>query len=263
MRMGVLAVLLASGACARSEAGDLAVRDGGNPSAVSSPPVPQEPAASRPRVGTVEGSVTLSGPRPKPKPLEKPHDPFCAAARPKDERVLVSAKGALRNVIVRVKDAPKSADPPASPFVLTQDRCTYRPRVGGVIAGQTIAIKNADDTMHNVHTYQGQRTLTNRVQLPGTPDIEQPTRRDAEPILKFACDVHPWMAAYVLVSDHPFFAVTGEDGAFTLKDVPAGKHTIEAWHELLGVQTREVDVQPDGRSAVTFSFSPQPASRSR
>jgi hypothetical protein len=65
-------------------------------------------------------------------------------------------------------------------------------------------------------------------------------------VVKFKCDVHPWMTGYVLVTDNPFFSVTGDDGAFEIKNVPAGKYTVEVWHERLGSQTQEVTVA-DGK----------------
>ena len=108
-------------------------------------------------------------------------------------------------------------------------------------AGQTVEIRNSDQTLHNVHTYKGTATLFNLAHIQGTGPQKKkfPTVGD---VVKFKCDVHPWMTGWVLVTDNPYFAVTGDDGSFTIKDVPAGKYTVEVWHEKLGTQTKEVTV---------------------
>jgi hypothetical protein len=73
-------------------------------------------------------------------------------------------------------------------------------------------------------------------------------------IVKFKCDVHPWMTGYVAVTDHPFFAVTGDDGSFTIPNVPAGTYTIEAWHERFGSTTADVKVSADKPGAVDLTL---------
>jgi hypothetical protein len=68
------------------------------------------------------------------------------------------------------------------------------------------------------------------------------------------CNVHGWMNAYVGVLDHPYFAVSGNDGAFSIGNLPPGTYTIEAWHEKYGTQTQEVTLGPDASQAITFTF---------
>ena len=65
-------------------------------------------------------------------------------------------------------------------------------------------------------------------------------------VVKFKCDVHPWMTGYLLVTDSPYFAITGEDGAFSIPNVPPDKYTLEVWHERFGAQPKEVAVE-DGK----------------
>jgi hypothetical protein len=79
---------------------------------------------------------------------------------------------------------------------------------------------------------------------------------DADQIVKLKCDVHPWMTAFVLVSSHPFFAVTGEDGKFTIANLPAGTYEVEAWHEKLGTQKSKVTVGASDTQSASFKFSP-------
>jgi hypothetical protein len=131
----------------------------------------------------------------------------------------------------------------------------YVPHVLGVVAGQTIEVTNSDKTTHNVHTYAGDETTLNQGQPPGSPGVAILAEGEPGQAMTFACDVHKWMEAHVVVSDHPFFAVTGDDGAFTIKDVPAGRYTVEAWHEELGRSTQKVTLAPHGDEVVGLAFA--------
>jgi hypothetical protein len=101
--------------------------------------------------------------------------------------------------------------------------------------------------LHNVHTYKGPATLFNMAQPQGMPPMKKKFATVGD-VVKFKCDVHPWMTGYVVVTDNPHFAVTGDDGSFEIKDVPAGKYTVEIWHEKYGSQTKELTVA-DGKAA--------------
>jgi len=181
-------------------------------------------------------------------------DPFCAKIPMKEEGVLVNDNETLRNVIVRLTTVGKDYDPPAQEAKVEQAQCMFRPRVSGIIAGQTVAIRNLDETLHSVHIYRGANTLYHLAQSQGSPDRKVSFKKGTPDIIALECDAHPGTAAYVLVSNHPFFAVTGTDGEYTLEDVPAGKHTVEAWHERFGTKTAEVEVEPDKSVRVEFSY---------
>jgi hypothetical protein len=124
----------------------------------------------------------------------------------------------------------------------------------GIVAGQTLEVRNADGTTHNVHTYKGSTTLFNQAQISGSPAIDK-TFKDDMAMLKFKCDIHPWMAGYVSVTNHPYFAVTGDDGSFEIKNVPAGSYTVEAWQEDLGSKTMDVVVAADKPAEAKFDFN--------
>jgi plastocyanin len=158
----------------------------------------------------------------------------------KDEQVVADAKGHLANVLVHINGLPATA-PPAEKAAISQDECMYRPRVLGVVNGQTLAIRNGDPVLHNVHTYEGPRTLFNTAQVPGTPNIEKTFSQNGT-MLKFKCDIHPWMTGYVWVQNNRYFAVTDKDGNFEIKDVPVGTWEIEAWHERFGTKTGKITV---------------------
>jgi plastocyanin len=203
--------------------------------------------------GTIAGQVTYSGPAPKAEKIERKSDPFCAKTEAFDEAILLGKDGkSLQNVVVRLKNGP-AAPVPAQPVTVDQNGCLYRPRVQGAVAGQKIEIRNDDPTLHNVHGYQGPKTMFNQAQPPKAPTIAKALPADGD-VVKLKCDVHSWMVSYVVVSKGPF-STSGADGAFEIKDVPPGKYTVEAWHEKLGTQASEVTVE-DGKTAqLAFAFA--------
>jgi hypothetical protein len=138
--------------------------------------------------------------------------------------------------------------------VIDQLKCTYTPRVLGAQAGQPIQVKNSDQTMHNVRGMAGTKPIFNMAQPPSMPPVSKPAPADAD-VLTLKCDVHPWMKAFVVVSPHPYFSTTGEDGAFNISGLPAGTYTLEAWHETLGTKTAQVTVKDGETAEATFEFS--------
>jgi plastocyanin len=201
--------------------------------------------------GSIKGTVKLDGKAPAPAALNMKADPFCAKQpEAKDEELVVAADKGIKNVVVRIaKGVAKPPAAPAGPAVIDQSGCLYRPRVVVAQAGQTVEIRNSDQTLHNVHTYKGTATLFNMAHIQGTGPLKKkfPTVGD---VVKFKCDVHPWMTGWVLVTDSPYFAVTEADGGFTISDVPPGKYTVEIWHEKLGSQTKEVTVAEGAPAAL-------------
>jgi plastocyanin len=206
--------------------------------------------------GSITGTVDYAGAPVKAAKINRKSDPVCAKKEFTDQTITLSADGkSLANVLVRIsKNAPAGAKAPTEPVVVDQHDCMYEPRVQGAVEGQKIQIKNSDGTLHNVHSYAGTKTLFNQAQPPKAAPIEKATPANSD-VIKLKCDVHPWMTGYVVVSKHPFFDTTGEDGKFELKDVPAGTYTVEAWHEKLGTQTQEVKVEEGKPADLKFSFS--------
>jgi hypothetical protein len=203
---------------------------------------------------TITGTVKLTGTPPEVGMTKRQADPYCAKTPMKEEDVIVGAGGGLKNAVVRIsKGVTGRYDPPAAPAVVDQTACMYRPRVQAIVLGQPVQIKNSDMTLHNVHGYKGASTLFNQAELPGQPPmVKQFT--DADQMVKLKCDVHPWMTGWVLVSSHPFFAVTGDDGSFKISGVPAGSYTVEAWHERYGAKTAQVTVTADKPAEAAFQF---------
>ena len=183
-------------------------------------------------------------------------DPRCINPGAVTETVVTGTDGGLQNVFVYVKDGlgDVSFPVPATPAVIDQKGCQYRPHVFGVQVGQPIEILNSDATLHNIHALPMANQGFNVGQaLQGLRHTH--TFSTKEVMVPFKCDVHRWMSAYVGVLDHPFHAVTKADGSFALNGLPPGTYTVEAWHESLGTMTQSVTVGAKETKEVTFSFA--------
>jgi len=226
----------------------------------SAPPAPAAAPVTNPvdpaTAATVTGRVTFTGQAPAAQPISMASDPRCTNPGAVTETVLTGANGALQNVFVYVKDGLGNLTfpVPATPVVLDQKGCQYRPHVFGVQVGQPVEILNSDATLHNIHAWPMTNQEFNVGQaLQGLRHTH--TFSTKEVMVPFKCDVHKWMNAYVGVLDHPFHAVTQPDGSFTLKGLPPGTYTVEAWHETLGTMTQSVTVGAKETKDVAFSFA--------
>ncbi|HZX94003.1 MAG TPA: carboxypeptidase regulatory-like domain-containing protein [Myxococcales bacterium] len=203
---------------------------------------------------SIEGEVDFTGKAPAPGKLHREADPFCAKKPMTDPSVLVKS-GKLENVWVHVtKGAKETAKVPDKVVEMDQKDCMYEPRMTTAVVGQKIQAKNGDPVLHNVHTYAGSATLFNK----GMPnDKAAPIEYAAkeEGMMKWKCDVHPWMRGYIGVSKSGLQAVTGADGSFKIDNVPPGKYTIESWHEKYGTKTEEVTVEAGKPAKVKFSYA--------
>jgi len=183
----------------------------------------------------ITGKVTLKGtPPPEIKIDPLAADPNCGKlhTEPVTTRHYVVGKdGGLANVLVFIKTGleGKTFPIPAETPFLDQKGCLYDPYVMGVQVNQKFKIKNSDSFMHNVHATPKANKEFNFAQ-PVKDQVNEKSFDKAEVPVRFKCDVHSWMFAYMGVFDHPFYAVTGPDGAFKIPNVPAGKYTIEAYH---------------------------------
>ena len=208
--------------------------------------------------GNLTGKVTLGGNAPAEKEITPLKDDttcgkLVGGAAPMTKFFVVGANKELADVIVVVKGLEgKSTGAAAAAVVVDQKGCEYHPQILAVQTGQKISVKNSDPVMHNVHTVPtvSSNKEENKGQGAGAPDLTFSIPA-AENFLKFKCDVHPWMFAWVTVVDHPYFAVTGKDGSFTIKDVPPGKYKVVAMHRKgapAGVE-KEIEVKADGAMA--------------
>jgi plastocyanin len=216
-----------------------------------------KPAGGDGKMGTatIKGVVNFTGKAPEMKVPKKRKDAELCKAKEIKYNAVVTANGKLADVLVRISNDGVKGDykPPSDHALVSQVDCMYSPRILGVVAGQTIDIKNGDATLHNVHSYKGSETMFNTPQPKGSPILSK-EMPDEPKIVKLACDVHPWMRGFVIVTAHPFFAVSGADGTFAIPNVPAGDYTIEAWHSHYGLKTAKIHVD-DGKSVDLPAFS--------
>ena len=208
--------------------------------------------------GTIVGHVRYKGPTPVNPVMRMGADPRCnklyVGKRPTAQTFVVAADGGMANVFVNVDGSFPNAPPSTTPVVIDQKDCMYVPRVVGARTGQMLQVKNGDITGHNVHSLSMARNDFNTSQP--TPGMVFEYKLKGVEMLHIKCDFHAWMNSYVGIVDHPYFAVTGTDGSFTIANVPAGKQTIRVWHEAMGLQTQTVDVQAGKMTTVDFTYMP-------
>jgi hypothetical protein len=251
-----LALVALASACSKSDT----TKNNGDTSSTATAYVPSG------NEGTVTGVVSYNGTPPTPKKIDTSADPVCGQKDPNlSTEDTVVKDGKLANTFVYIKegttaDGKKIADlswsTPSDAVGLDQSGCHYRPHVLGVQTNQKLRITNSDPTQHNIHPTPKNNPEWNQTQPNGAPPIEKSFAR-AEVLIPVKCNQHPWMKAYVGVLKHPYFAVTGEDGAFTLKDVPPGTYTVAAWKEggaTGSEKTIQVTVPAKGSAKADFAF---------
>jgi hypothetical protein len=208
---------------------------------------------------SVSGEVRYQGPQVKPVPIDMGADPACAKSNAEPvyaQDLVVNSNGTLRNALVFIKDGlpPGKYPLPKSQPSLDQKGCMYHPRVIGVMVGQEFQIGNSDPTMHNIHPSPKENREWNRAQIQGgAPFHDHFSHKEIAVPVK--CNVHPWMKAWIAVLEHPYFAVTGEDGSFEIQGLPPGDYTIEVWHEKLGTMDQKVTLAPKQAGHADFTLA--------
>ena len=222
---------------------------------------PATPAATpidQSTVGSVTGMVSFDGAKPKQQRIMMDQDPVCVQKHSGPvlaEDGQVNDNGAVPNVFIYVKTGAEKYTfaPPSDAVTLDQDGCMYKPHVLGVMAGQTLSIVSSDATTHNIHPMPKDNREWNMSQAPGAAPIQQKFARP-EIMVPVKCNQHPWMRAWIGVTSNPFFAVSASDGTFTLKGLPPGDYTIEAWTPTFGTQDQNVTVGAKESKTVDFKF---------
>ncbi len=220
-------------------------------------PKPEAATAEPTGTSAIAGTVNFTGKARRGARLRMNADPVCLKQHTKPvygEAVVVNDNKTLRHVLVYVTDGlgGRKYDPPQEKVIFDQKSCLYTPHVVGIQVGQEFEVRNSDPTLHNVHSLSKENRPFNIAQpkqgMTFTRKFEKPER------FRVKCEVHPWMSAYVGVFTHPFYAVTGDDGTFKIKDLPAGEYTVEAWHEKYGAQTMKVTVGEADTTTVEFTY---------
>ena len=209
----------------------------------------------------ITGTITLKGTPPKEKEITPlMEDANCGKLHtkmPTTRFFVVGENGGLADVVVSLQGiSGKSTGASAPPVVLDQKGCEYIPSILAVQTDQKITVKNSDPVLHNVHTAPAEGSGNkerNEAQLPKAADLTFSFSKP-EDFLKFKCDVHQWMFAWVSVFDHPYFAVSVKDGTFKIANVPPGKYKIQAAHRKAGAVTQEVEVKEGEPAKVDFAL---------
>jgi plastocyanin len=205
------------------------------------------------RAETVKGNVRYAGPPVEKKKSPVTIDQYVCGKEKEAEDLLLSSNNGIRNAIVSLHGVPAAAkrDWKLPPVKMDQKQCSFTPRVVIVPVGGTVEFLNSDRLLHNVRSTAKENPPFNRAQ-PHARSISF-TFKQPE-LLRVDCDLHSWMRGWVMIAEHPFYAVTNEQGNFTLENVPPGKYTLEVWQERLGKVTQEVVVAAKDTPAVSVTM---------
>jgi plastocyanin len=245
--------ILAAAACGGGQAPQQQSAPATAAPAAAAPAAPA--AASASGSGSIAGKVSFEGTPPAAIKVKLSADPKCAAMHKEGlERQTIKVKdGGLADALVYVKSGLSGSYPaPAEPVVLDQQGCDYHPHMVVMQAGQSLKIRNSDDTLHNIHPKPQANTEFNV----GQPRKGMESNKNFdkhEPMIPVGCDVHPWMRAYISVLSNPFFAVTKDDGSYEIKGLPAGEYEVEVLHGKAKSTTQKVSVK-DGAAKADFSL---------
>ena len=209
--------------------------------------------------GTVSGKVTYEGTPAKPKPIDMSKEPSCAkqhATPITTETVVTGPSNSLENVVVYISAGAPDDAPPSEPATFDQKGCQYIPHVLAFQVNQQLKVVNDDQTSHNIHPLAKINREWNKSQPPGTPPILD--KYDKPEFIPVKCNVHPWMHGTFAVLKNSHHAISGQDGGFSLPNLPAGKYTVTAWHESYGEQTQEVTISGSETKTINFVFKAKP-----
>jgi len=219
------------------------------------------PGFANPGNGSVSGKVTLNGAPPKPaKPLDLSKEPDCVKLRASNplysETVLTGPGNSLRNVVVYISSGDTENALPPSAAIFDQQGCHYSTHVLALRIGQEVKISNSDPFSHNIHPLAKINREWNKMQPPGTPPFSY--AYDREEFIPIKCNIHPWMSGYFAVLKTSHYMVTGDDGRFNLPNLPPGRYTVTAWHEMYGTQSKDVTISGSESLSLDFAFTAKP-----
>ena len=210
------------------------------------------PAAGEP-AGSVTGTVTLAGAPPVRPQLPVQKNREVCGEMVADDRLVIGPSGGVRYAVVTVDGLQGGTKPQRDATrVLDNHACHFVPHVQTAEVGQWLELHNGDPVLHNADARIGQETIFN-VALPRDHRTRRPLARPG--LVAITCDAHPWMSAFVAVTDHPYHTVTDASGTYEIRDLPAGTYRIRVWHEELGTQERPLTIEPGQATKLDFSYA--------
>ena len=198
-------------------------------------------AATDASAAAIKGTVQFVGGAVDQKKLPVTVDQFVCGKDKDAEDLALSPQRGIRNAVVSLATPLPGAkwEFSTAAVFLDQKQCVFMPRVILVPVGGTVEFLNSDRLLHNLHSASKSNPTFNRTQPKGRAI---PITFAKPEIVRIGCDLHGWMRAWVVVAEHPFYAVTGASGEFALNNLPPGKYTLSVWQERLGTVTRDVTV---------------------
>lgn len=203
--------------------------------------------------GAIKGSVKLQGKAPKLPPVDVfKYKEFCKDVP--NESLVIGSRSGIRYAVVTLEGISRGkAVEREAVHELDNVRCRFVPHVQAASVGQFLVLKNTDPILHTAHAYFHD----------GQPDFNvglYPGRVSRKPlvtpgVVKILCEVHPWMTAFIAITEHPYHAVTDLYGEYLIDDIPPGTYRLKVWHETLGTQEKEVRVAEGKTLQVDFTFS--------
>ncbi|MBD3671995.1 MAG: carboxypeptidase regulatory-like domain-containing protein [Planctomycetaceae bacterium] len=243
---------------------------------IEEPAAPEEKPAEKPKtttsneaggMGSIKGVIKLTGAIPELPVLIKQGDStakdseVCAAEPVPDESLVVnSANSGIANVFIYMRKAPKGApesEPSSEPVIFDQKGCQFVPHALFVQTGRPIKAVSSDAVPHNLHTNPIKNSPVNQIIAPNDKSGLDLTYSEGEIVpVKVTCDIHPWMVAWHFPLEHPYGAVTDENGNFTIENLPPGDHEFRIWQEKAGYLDKEftVTVKAGEATEVTLEY---------
>ncbi|MBZ0170608.1 hypothetical protein MELA_01455 [Candidatus Methylomirabilis lanthanidiphila] len=204
--------------------------------------------------GTITGTIKFVGTPPARKELQVTKDKeVCGKKQHLSYDLIVGPNKGIENAVVSLVDVKNGKKWTITKATLDQNGCVYEPHVVVMPAGGELDILNNDGILHNIHTYSKVNSSINKAQ----PKFKKVlTEKFAKPeIVKVTCDAHSWMLGWLVVSDHPYVAVTNDKGEFTLGNVPPGNYKLEVWQETLGKKVQDVVVKAKQETKVAVELT--------
>lgn len=205
-------------------------------------------------LGTITGTVKLQGKIPERKKVPVTIDQYACGEEKLSEELVVIESGGIKNVVAYLKDISVRTDEQKDKaYQIDQRKCRFVPHVLIVPTDAKVEVLNSDKILHNFHTFSTKNKPINK---------NQPRHRKVmgvsfslPEIIKVKCDVHGWMFGWIVVAEHPYYAITDENGVFRLENVPVGTYTLEVWQEVLGSKRKKITVDEGKETKVEIELS--------